>query len=97
MRDWETRTFTRPPLDEAAKDAFNSIQLPASQLMASLAAAERERKSRFFNSVEVRAFDATLRPLSVAVLQQRCVARPVMRPQRPGPSMVPSMVLSGMR
>jgi hypothetical protein len=48
------RTFARPALHDAAADTFNSIKLPAGQLVEAAAASELARKSRFADSVEVR-------------------------------------------
>jgi hypothetical protein len=53
MREWETRTFARKPLQDAALDKLNPIRLPAERLVDGVIAAEAVRKARFFNSVEV--------------------------------------------
>ena len=54
MKDWETRTFVRQPLQDAARDKLTALELPAEKVLSSLAQAEATRRARFFDSVEVR-------------------------------------------
>jgi hypothetical protein len=53
MKDWETRTFLREPLQNAALDKLNDIRLPAERLLKSIEQSEVWRKARFFSSPEV--------------------------------------------
>ena len=54
MKDWQTRTFARQPLQHAAADKLTELRLPAERLVAGLACAEATRRARFSNSIEVR-------------------------------------------
>lgn len=54
MKDWETRTFARQPLEHAALDKLNAVKLPTESLYEGIVFAEGVRKQRFFDSVDVR-------------------------------------------